>query len=191
MRTLVFAAAIALAGASAGIAQPRRPAATAEAPPPAAAPTPLPRLLADAGYAHPDISPSSCQREAAAKQVRCTVPAMSAGPYLIVATGTSTAAGEGAVQALQIKVGGAVCAQGRSRNTGEGAKPWTTGAQTLRIACVVNLLTDQPLVVQAEYADSHATTSAGTPTLAFQRAGWPGMLGMQAVGGTEDQPKAQ
>ena len=189
MRTFVFAAAIVLVGAGAADAQPARPRASA----PAASATtpvatPLPKLLAEAGYLHPDITAASCSR-VSAKEVRCGIPAMTAGPYLIEASGTSTATGEGAVQAIDIRVGNAICEQARSKNTGEGSKPWTSGAQTIRVVCVVNFLTDEPMVVRATYDDTHATTSAGTPTLSFRRLPWAGMLSAAPMGRGIDQPK--
>ena len=186
MRTFAFAAAIALVGAIAADAQPARPRAASPA---AAAPaTPLPKVLADAGYSHPDITAGFCTH-VGPTETRCTIPAMTAGVYLIEASGSSAASGAGAVQAIDIRIGNAVCAQAQSKNTGEGTKPWTSGTQTIRVACAVNFLTDDQMVIRATYADSHATTNPGTPSLSFQRLAWPGVLNAQPAGREVDQPK--
>ena len=109
MRSYITAAVLALATAFAAGAQ----AAPGDAP----APVPLPRLLVAAGYAQHEITPGLC-RNVSPKETDCVIPQMTAGSYLIQASGTSTATGDGAVQALNILLGNAPCTQGRSKNTG-------------------------------------------------------------------------
>lgn len=146
-------------------------AAAGEAPGPAPA---LPRLFQAAGYSQPDITPGLCEI-VGPKETRCVIPEMTAGRYVIVAAGTSTATGEGAAQAIDIRLDGGgeeqVCAKAVTQ-TPKTAKPWTEGARTIRVACVVQIISDDKVVVRATYADSHATTEQKGPTLAFQRVRW-------------------
>ena len=132
----------------------------------------LPRLFQAAGYSQPDITPGLCEI-VGPKETRCVIPEMTAGRYVIVAAGTSTATGEGAAQAIDIRLdnGGEeqVCAKAVTPKT---AKPWTEGASTIRVACVVQIISDDKIIVRATYADSHATTVQKGPTLQFQRVHW-------------------
>jgi hypothetical protein len=167
-------------------AQPSRPAPPA---PPQAISTIPPKVFLDAGYSHPDITPGMCQT-LSVKEARCTIPGMTAGPYFIQASGTSTASGEGAVQAINILLGAATCNQAQSKNSGEGSKPWTSGPQTIRVACAVEILTDEPIVVRATYADKAATADPKGPSLSLRRMPWPGILQAAPAGAEADQPKA-
>jgi len=156
--------------------QPARPAQPAPAARPAAPPpvVPLPRALA--GYAHPDIPASSCRVETQVKTV-CTIPAMTAGRYVITASGTSTATADGAGQAVVLIVGGRAC--GRADRRGTAQSPWASGRKTLTVACDVMILTDRPLEVIVNYADDKATRDPRGPTLKIDRAPWDGVMSAQ------------
>lgn len=81
---------------------------TTPAPAPASAPPPR----AFAGYAQPTIPQSAC-RSVSPAETRCEIPAMTAGRYLIEATGTATSQGAGARQQMEIVVGDQLCGVGR------------------------------------------------------------------------------
>ena len=183
MRSYLAAAVFALA-AAATQAQ-GAPSAAAETAPP----TPLPRLLVAAGYAQHDITPGLC-RNINPKETQCVIPQMTAGSYLIQASGTSTANGEGAVQAINILLGNAPCTQGRSKNTGPNSKPWTSGPQTIRLGCVVQVLTDDTLTIRTTYDSAHATPDPKGPTLSIRALGWNPYLGASPAGGATEQPKS-
>lgn len=177
MRTLILAAAIATIGATAPAAQTptARPAAPAAGP--AAAPAPLGPPRAFVGYTQPDIGASAC-RTINPTQTACTIPAMTAGRYLIEASGTSTASAAGAVQKLGIVVGATNCGTADRRPT--PANPWPAGtAKTIKLQCEVEILTDRPLVVLAVYADDKATKAATGPTLVVKRLPWDGVLSVR------------
>jgi hypothetical protein len=184
MRTLVTAAALALAAAAGAAYAQGAPSDAAGAP----QPQPLPRVFVAAGYAQHDITPGLC-RNISPQETQCVIPQMTAGTYLIQASGTSTATGDGAVQALNILLGNAPCTQGRSNNTGKDSKPWTSGPQTIRLGCVVQILTDNTLTIRTTYDDAHATKDPKGPTLSIRALGWNPYLQAVAAGGATEQPK--
>jgi hypothetical protein len=182
MRTLVTAAAMSLFAIGAAHAQTGR--AADNGPPPS-----LPKIFQAAGYSQPDITPGLCQNLSPTK-TQCTIPQMTAGDYLIQASGTSTAASDGAVQAIDIRLGNAECNRGQSKNTGEGSKPWTSGPQTIRIACVIQVVSDDALTITTNYTDEKATKDPRGPTLSLRRLPWNPYLSAAGAGGATDQPKA-
>jgi hypothetical protein len=177
MRTLVLAAAILIAGAGAGhaIAQPTRhaPAPTpAPTAPPQPPPTP-PKAFADAGYSQPDITPGYC-KTINATEAACSIPAMTAGAYLVTAEGTSTATAEGAAQRLVIVAGDQSCAVTR---TSDAKAPWPVGSpRSVKGGCYITIVSDTPVNIAVVYADEKATKDAKGPVLAVRRAPWPGVL---------------
>lgn len=137
----------------------------------AAAPTPnfdLPQAYR--GYAQPEIT--DCKSDGLARV--CTVPAMTAGRYLVEALGSATSNGADAVQDLQIKLGGAPC-------TGLAKPAPFSGAKGLQLGCIVTFLTDQPLEVSAVYALHSATAGAGMPKLVIRRLPWKGVVDARPV----------
>ena len=106
MRTLIMAATLSVIGVAAPSAQTSPMAKAPTAPAPPAAPLGPPRAYQ--GYAQPEITPAYC-RVVNANQTTCTLPAMTAGRYMVKATGTSTAQGAGAMQQLTIVVGNRAC----------------------------------------------------------------------------------
>jgi len=188
MRSLAFATVL-LAAVTAGFAQ----AAPAKPDAPAPAPLPLgpPKVFVDEGYAQPDITPGMCAN-ISPKETRCVIPGMTAGDYLILATGASTATAAGAVQAIDIRIGNTPCNQAQSKNTGEGAKPWLVGAsQTIRVACAVKILSDREIAVRTTYADDHATADPKGPRLSLRRLPWSPVISAEAAGADTEQPKPQ
>ncbi len=171
MRILFLAAGLATIGAAAPAAQTPTTAPASPAPV-AAAPLGPPRAFV--GYTQPDIGASACRR-VDASQTACTIPAMTAGRYLIEASGTSTANTAGAVQKLSIVVGSTGCGTADRRPT--AAAPWPAGAaKTIRLQCEVEILTDRPLTVIAVYADDKATKATTGPTLVVKRLPWDGVI---------------
>ncbi|MDO9473744.1 MAG: hypothetical protein Q7J28_11870 [Caulobacter sp.] len=182
MRILLLAAAIAALGATAPAAQ--TPAARPAAPPAVAPAEPLGPPRAFIGYTQPDIGAAAC-RAVNASQTSCSIPAMTAGRYLIEASGTSTANAAGAVQKLGIIVGSTSCGTADRRPT--PASPWPAGvAKTIKLQCEVEILTDRPLVVLAVYADDKATRSATGPTLVVRRLPWDGVLSTRVSSRSQD-----
>jgi hypothetical protein len=116
-------------------------------------------------YTQPDVT--QCQSTGPLER-DCTVPAMTAGRYLIVAATDATSAKDDATQSLTIKLGEAPCVTTRPVAF--------TGKKGLRLGCVVNLLTDQPIVVAAVFATHDATPSSDGPKLVFQRLPWTGIV---------------
>jgi hypothetical protein len=144
---------------------------------PAAAPTvPLGPPRAFSEYNQPDITPGLC-RNINANVSQCTIPAGTAGRYVIHAAGTSSAPRAGAKQALQILIGDAAMA--RPCATATNSNAWTSGARTFRLDCAVTLLTDRSLTVFVRYADENATKDPAGPTISVQRLPWDGILDMQ------------
>lgn len=184
MRILFLAAGLATLGAAAPAAQtptarPAAPAAPAAAP---AAPLGPPRAFV--GYTQPDIGASAC-RMVNPTQTACTLPAMTAGRYLIEASGTSTANAAGALQKLSIVVGSTGCGTADRRPT--ATAPWPAGtAKTIRLQCEVEILTDRPLSVVAVYADEKATKAATGPTLVVKRLAWDGVLSVRVGSPKQD-----
>lgn len=186
MRTLIPAAAAALTmGASAPAAQApviTQAGSPAVATPPAAAPLGPPRGFV--GYAQPDIGASACKMVNPG-QTTCTIPAMTAGRYLIEASGTSTANGPNPVQRIAIVVGATNCGQAERKPTAKA--PWTPGtAKTLRLQCEVEIISDRPLPVHAVYADDKATKAATGPTLTVRRLPWDGVISTKVAAPPQD-----
>jgi hypothetical protein len=128
---------------------------------------PLPRAFT--GYNQPTIPATAC-RSLGPTEAKCVIPAMTAGRYLIEATGTSTSQGADAIQALEIDIGGRQC------GVGKNAAPWPSGARIFRLNCEVSLLSDSPVVVRVVYADAKAVKDPRGPTLAIQPLPWNGVL---------------
>jgi hypothetical protein len=143
-------------------------AATAQAAPAAPPSYPLPQAYS--AYAQPDVT--QCQ-SAGPQERDCTVPAMTAGRYLIVAVTDATSTQADATQSLTIKLDDAPCVASRP-------VPFT-GKKGVRLGCVVNLLTDRPIVVAAVLATHDATPNADGPKLVFQRLPWTGIVQASAV----------
>ena len=150
---------LALAGAPAA-AQPSAP---------AQSPTTAPLPRAFAGYAQPAIPPSAC-RAAGAGETRCAIPAMTAGRYVIEASGTATARGAGARQQMEIVVGDQLCGVGRDLTA------WSSGARTFTFDCLATILTDKPLEVRAVYVPTNATKDPKGLQVAIRALGWNGVL---------------
>ena len=134
---------------------------------PATAPTPLPRAFA--GYAQPAIPQSACHVVSPA-ETRCEIPAMTAGRYLVEATGTSTAQGAGAHQQLDIVVGDQLCGVGRD------LAAWSSGARSFTFDCLTTVLTDKPLEVRAIYEPANAAKDPKGPQVLVRPLGWNGVL---------------
>ncbi|HZC16422.1 MAG TPA: hypothetical protein VE309_06660, partial [Caulobacteraceae bacterium] len=83
------------------------------------------------GYSQPEIT--KCQGNGPLSR-ECTVPAMTAGRYLIEAAAAADSTGANATQTLAIRLSGAPCVA-----TNPAA---FTGKQGLHVGCVVTLLTD-------------------------------------------------
>lgn len=179
MRTLIMASVLSVMGVAAPSAQ-TPPAATA-APAPPAAPLGPPRAFQ--GYSQPDITAVYC-RVMNPGQTTCTLPAMTAGRYLVKATGTSTAQGAGAAQQVSIVVGNRVCGPATRKPT--ATAPWTAGPKTIRLNCEILVLTDRPLAVSAVYADAKATKAPAGPTLKLERLPWEGVLDVAPAPTTQD-----
>jgi hypothetical protein len=155
--TLLLAVSLCAAGAAGASAKP-------VADPPAAGPEiTVPRAYE--GYSEPEIgdcrAPTPLMRE-------CTVPAMTAGRYLIEAAANATATGANATQTLQIKLGGGDCI-----STNPAA---FTGKAGLHLGCEVTFLTDRPIVVSAVYAVQNGTADPKGPQMAFHRLPWNGIV---------------
>ncbi len=139
-------------------------------------------------YAHPDVTPAMC-KVVDVSHAQCTIPAMTAGRYLIEAAGVSTANPapppappvKGAppakppapVQALTIVTGDKVCGQARTN------EPWT-GVHSLKLNCELMIVADTPLVVTVVYGDANATKDPRGPSLAVHRLPWDGVVSSQA-----------
>ena len=131
------------------------------------APTPLPRAFA--AYAQPAIPPSACRLVSPA-ETRCVLPAMTAGRYLIEATGTATSQGAGARQQMEIVVGDQLCGVGRDMAS------WSSGARSFRFDCLTAVLTDKPLEIRAIYEPVNAAKDPKGPQLVVRPLGWNGVL---------------
>jgi hypothetical protein len=143
-------------------------AATAQAAPAAPPSYPLPQAYS--AYFQPDVT--QCQSTGPLER-DCTVPAMTAGRYLIVAATEATSTQADATQTLTIKLGDAPCVASRPVAF--------TGTKGVRLGCVVNLLTDRQIVVTAVFATHDATPNPDGPKLAFQRLPWTGIVQATAV----------
>jgi hypothetical protein len=163
MKSILLTAALPLALAAAAQAAPDAPAA------PAAAQTfPLPQAYS--AYSQPDVT--DCHSTGPLER-DCTIPAMTAGRYLIIAQTSATATEADATQTVVIKLDGAPCAASRPA-------PFTE-KKGLRIGCIVSLLTDRPMVASAAFETHDATPSPDGPRLVFQRLPWTGVVQAAAV----------
>jgi hypothetical protein len=127
-----------------------------------------------AGYGHPQIGDEAC-KNVNASLTQCTIPAKSAGQYVVIASGTSTAKGAGAAQ--RITIGG----QGWQCSPVTNTAKWSSGARTLAVGCMIQILTDHPLVVAVRYDDQNADKDAKGPKLVVRQAPWNGVLSTQIV----------
>jgi hypothetical protein len=176
IKTILLGAALSMTAAAAPSAQtPQTPARPAVAAAPA---LPLGPPRAYPGYTQPEITAGAC-RVVSQLQAMCTIPAMTAGRYIAHASGTSTAQGEGAAQAVVIQIGTRTCGRADRRPTKENA--WTSGAKTLKVDCDFVVLTDRPLQVIVTYGDVKATRDPRGPTLTIERAPWEGVVSSQIV----------
>jgi hypothetical protein len=180
MRTLIMASVLSVVGVAAPAAQSAVP---LPATPPVAPAAPLGPPRAFQGYSQPDITSAYC-RVVNPGQTTCTLPAMTAGRYLVKASGTSTAQGEGAAQQLTILVGNRACGPATRKPT--PAAPWKSGPKTIRLNCEVLVLTDRPLAVTAVYADAKANKAPAGPTLTLERLPWEGVLDMNPAPTPQD-----
>lgn len=167
IRTLLAAAALSMVGVAAPSAQ------TAPAAAPAAPTAPLGPPRAFQGYNQPDIGPTYC-RVVNPGQTTCTLPAMTAGRYMVKASGTSTATGPGASQKLALLIGNRNCGVAERKPSAQA--PWASGPKTIRLNCEIMVLTDRPLPVTVVYADDKATKAAAGPVLQLERLPWEGVL---------------
>lgn len=173
MRMLIMASVLSVMGVAAPSAQT----------PPATPAAPLGPPRAYQGYSQPEIGAVYC-RVMNSGQTTCTLPAMTAGRYLVKATGTSTAQGAGAAQQLSIVVGNRVCGPATRKPT--TTAPWTAGAKTIRLNCEILVLADRPLAVSAVYADTKATKAPAGPSLTLERLPWEGVLDVAPAPTTQD-----
>jgi hypothetical protein len=162
MRTALAALFVTLAAATAAAAQ------AADNPPPD---VPMPGV---AGYDHPQIGADAC-KVLNPSVAQCTIPAKSAGQYVVVASGTSTAKGADAAQ--QLTIGG----QGWQCSPVTNTAKWSSGPRTFTVACMIQILTDRPLLVRVLYADKNADKDPKGPTLAIQTVPWTGVLSAAVV----------
>lgn len=107
------------------------------------------------GYSQPEIT--DCKTVDATRRV-CTIPAMTAGYYIVLAGGQATAAGANGVAAVQILLGGTPCIGMQT------SKPFT-GTKAIEAACQSMILTDKPLEISALFAVKEATADAKGPKL--------------------------
>ena len=183
IRTLSLGLALTVVAAGAVLAQQPKAAPPSKAPS-AAAPTaapaapvvPLGPPRAFSGYSQPEITAASC-RVVTQTQAMCTIPARTAGRYIARASGTSTAQGEGAAQALVIQVGARACGRVDRRPTTTNA--WTSGPKTLVGTCDFVVVSDRPVQVIVTYGDAKATRDPKGPTLRIERAPWDGVISAQ------------
>jgi hypothetical protein len=167
MRNLILAVAALATGAGAASAQPGGPAA------PQAPPAP-PRVFLAAGYTQPDITPGFC-KNVDISHTQCTIPAMTAGRYIIAVSGASTATAADGAQQIIIAIGNQVCST--STRNPDPHVPWAIGTKrTFVAACVATIITDAPLTVTAVYADSKATKDPKGPLLSVSRQPWTGFI---------------
>lgn len=160
MRPLLIAAVALASLAAAG--------ADAAGPPP----TP-PRVFGQAGYSEPPIGPAACHAVSSG-EVRCATPAMTAGMYLVQATGVSTATAAGAAQQLTIVVGDQIC---RSTREPDPQAPWAIGARrSFSSACLFTIVTDAPLPIIVGYVDQNATKDAAGPRVIVTAEPWSGAI---------------
>jgi opacity protein-like surface antigen len=128
------------------------------------------------GYDHPEIGPDQCQTIDPGR-TQCVIPAKSAGRYLVVAEGTSTANTDGATQTLQIGGNGWTCGAPAQLKT-----PWSSGKRTFARSCVITVLSDNPVPVVVVYSDTNASKDPKGPTLMLRRMPWDGVLSAETLG---------
>ena len=154
-------------------------AAGAAAAQPAAGPPPSPpKVFQQAGYAEPEIGPAAC-RVVNPAEVQCAVPPMTAGVYLVQASGTSIAQAADAVQQITIVAGAQSCT---STRTPDPKTPWAVGAKrTLHSGCVFTVVTDAPLAITVVYLDAKAAKEPAGPQVTVTREPWTGVLNAQPI----------
>ena len=183
MRVLMMASALSVMGVAAPSAQVPPPATTTAAAPVPPAPFGPPRAFQ--GYGQPEITTVYC-RTVNTGQTTCTLPAMTAGRYLVKATGTSTSTADGAGQKLAVLVGARNCGIAERRPSAQA--PWAKGVtKTLRLNCEIVVLSDRPLPITAIYSDDQATKATPGPTLVIERLAWEGVLSA-TVSATRQDP---
>jgi hypothetical protein len=139
---------------------------------PARPPRP-PHVFAQAGYAEPAIGPAACHAVNAG-EARCMAPPMTAGMYLVQATGVSTATAAGAAQQLTIWVGDQIC---RSTREPDPKAPWAVGLRRpFTSACLFTIVTDEALPIVVGYVDQNATKDPGGPTVIVTPEPWSGAI---------------
>lgn len=141
-------------------------AAAAQAPARPAAPANFNLPHAYAGYSQPEISQCS---SAGPLRASCTVPAMTAGRYVILAQASATSTGANATQTLAILINGQSCA-GLKSNAFTGKKSLPP------LVCQVTLLTDEPLTINAAFQVANATPDPAGPHLIIRRQPWNGVI---------------
>jgi hypothetical protein len=148
------------------------PGAAPAAPP--ASPVGPPRAFT--GYTQPDITPGLC-RTVSPQVAECTIPQNTAGRYVIEAQGTSSAPKPNAKQQISIYLFdgayGRLCGQTQP-------VAWTTGARTIKLNCLVTIVTDRPILVRVTYADENATRDPAGPKMIIRRLNWDGIVEMSA-----------
>lgn len=138
------------------------------------APPSVPRAFSD--YGQPDITPGLC-KNISPTQTQCTIPAMTAGRYLIEGAGTSTATAADAQQAIQVAVGDTVFPKATSSKVA-----WVVGKpKTLTFSGVVTIITDKAMIVTVAYGDAKATKDPKGPTLAIRRLPWSGVFDAKTI----------
>lgn len=142
---------------------------------PAAVPPATPAWLSGLpGYKHPEVTTSACKLVNSGRR-DCVIPGMTAGRYLIRASGASMPVGAAPRQQLTIVVDNRNCAQAFD------ATVWTGKVRTITTTCEITILSDLPTVVSIVYADLQALKAAGGPEVTFQRLRWSGVLQMREV----------
>ncbi len=120
-----------------------------------------------AGYSQPDVSGSLCRTVSPLRR-ECTIPALTAGRYMIEAAAAATATSATATQSLEITVGGQACIKTNPAKY--------TGTANLHLICEITVLTDQPLIAAADYTVQGGTPESGGPQMVLRRLPWTGVL---------------
>ncbi len=159
IRMIALAGSLLLAGA-AGAQTTTAPAKPAPLPP-------LPKLYA--GYLQPELSCAMVK----ANETKCTIPAMTAGRYLVEATlGGPSKGAATSKQLLQIVVGNEACARTRPVEV----------AKTPALGCVVDLLTDSPSAITVRLAgDKDVVPDARGLKVTVVRLPWNGVVQSKGV----------
>jgi hypothetical protein len=162
MRSLLIVATLLAAGAAQA------------APPTPPGPPPVPpKVFQQAGYSEPEIGAAAC-KVVNAGETQCVAPAMTAGVYLVQATGTSTAQAVDAAQQITIVAGDQSCS---STRTADPKAPWAVGSKrTFASGCVFTIVTDRPLALTVVYLDAKAVKDPAGPTITVTREPWAGVL---------------